>query len=354
MSLTTVQPGMLGTPQPYNFKNRLINGAMVLDQRNNGASIVVDNGSYWPVDRWTVEDGSSGAYTAQQVSDAPAGFVNSLKVTATTATGSVGAGQYYVITQFIEGYNTADLNWGSANAQSVMVSFWVKASTTGQYSCTLYNSGASRINPQPFTISSANTWEYKTVKFTGDTTGTWLTTNGRGIVLNFYMVLGSNYLGAAGWNGSSIYGVTGQSNAFATIGNTFQVTGCQFEAGVSATTFDYRAYTIEEQLCLRYFYKAVPTVGNGPYGFGYCVAGNYGQVNIQFPVRMRTNPTLSYTGSFLAQTYNLNQTPTSLNLQTASTICASVQYNGASGGTAGFGVKLLDNSGSSISFDAEL
>jgi len=252
---------------PFGLKNRIINGDMRIDQRNAGAALTVNNGALFTLDRWMIEDGTTnGVLSVQQVSDAPTGYVNSLKVTASTGTGTIGAGEYSLITQHIEGFNMSDLAWGSASAVPVMVSFWVKATTTGTYSCTLYNSDANRINPQPFTINAANTWEYKTIAFTGETNGTWGTGNGRGIVFNIYTTIGTSYQSSAGWNSSSKFGVTGSTNAFVTTNNTFQITGVQLERGTSATPFERRMYGTELALCQRYFEKS--------YDYGTAIGAN--------------------------------------------------------------------------------
>jgi hypothetical protein len=288
MSLTVVDQGLLGTYAQYTgFKNRIINGAMVIDQRNAGAAVSIDNTSSYTVDRWEVQDSTDGVLSAQQSTDVPTGqgFVNSLKITATTADTVIGSTQYSIITQYIEGYNVADLMFGTASAQTVTLSFWIKSAVTGQYSTTLQNSGGSRINPQSITINSANTWEKKTVTFVGDTSGTWLTTNGKGLTVQIYPALGSSYLGSAGWNASSIFGVTGQVNFFGTINNTFYITGVQLEKGSTATSFDYRPYTTELQLCQRYFVSLQEGIWTAN-GSGTATAGLY------LPVTMRATPTL--------------------------------------------------------------
>jgi hypothetical protein len=312
------------------MRNRIINGAMRIDQRNNGAAVVVDNGASYTVDRWLIEDGCDAVLSAQQTTDVPsgAGFVNSLRVTATTADATIGATQYAVITQQIEGFNTADLMWGTANAKTVTVSFWVKASVAGQYSCTLYNDGASRINPQAFTINSANTWEQKTITIAGDTTGTWLTNNGRGIAFNIYIALGSSYLGSAGWNGSNIYGVTGQANALASTNNTFFITGVQLEKGTQATSFEYRQYGTELALCQRYYWKpSAEPVGLAATGYG---AG--GRLNN--PVPMRTAATIS------GATFSVNTGSAGTVVSIFQSVNGQVVYNGSNNWTTNAAVAI--------------
>jgi hypothetical protein len=301
MALTQVDQGLLGTYAQYTgFKNRLINGAMVIDQRNAGAAVSIDNTSSYTVDRWEVQDSTDGVLSAQQSTDVPTGqgFVNSLKITATTADTVIGSTQYSIITQYIEGYNVADLMFGTASAQTVTLSFWIKSAVTGQYSTTLQNSGGSRINPQSITINSANTWEKKTVTFVGDTSGTWLTTNGKGLTVQIYPALGSSYLGSAGWNASGIFGVTGQVNFFGTINNTLYITGVQLEKGSTATSFDYRPFTTELALAQRYYQQIngnsfVGTTAYGMIGSGIVFTTTQADISIPLKVSMRATPTIS-------------------------------------------------------------
>ena len=274
------------------FKNRIINGAMVIDQRNAG-SAVTSSGSY-PVDRFYVNNSSDATFSAQQSTDVPTGqgFVNSLKVTYPTGDASIGATQYSNIQHNIEGFNVADLGFGGSGAKSVTLSFWVKASVAGQYSYAIYNSAESRINPQPFTINSANTWEFKSITYAGDTTGTWLTNNGKGLTVTLYTALGSNFLGSAGWNSSGIYGVTGQANAMASNGNIFAITGVQLEVGSTATSFDTRSYGQELILCQRYFEIACSTgYNNGLACSNFNAADTY--TNVRFVVTKRATPTVT-------------------------------------------------------------
>ena len=280
-------------------RNRIINGAMVIDQRNAGAAVTIDQtGGTYTLDRWYGRDDSPGAYSIQQVSDAPTGFKNSLKITITT-TGTPGAAQYGFVGTWIEGYNTADLGWGASGASTVTLSFWAKSSVTGQFGGTITNSAQDRTYPFSFTISSANTWEQKTVTITGDTSGTWLTTNGAGIGVNFAVGIGSNFLGTANtWTGSFKMSATGQTNLYATSAATLQFTGVQLEIGTSATPFERRLYNQELANCQRYFIKflgnsiweEVPNI----YAIGSTTGIAY--ANIAVPTQMRTTPSVSQSG----------------------------------------------------------
>lgn len=239
------------------FKNRLINGAMVLDQRNAGASVSVDGAEVYTLDRWKAVDGSDGVFSVQQDSSAPAGFNNSLKVTVTTADASIGATQYAMVRQTIEGFNFADFGFGTANAKTVTISFWVRSSLTGTFGGCLWNSngGSPRCYPYTYTINAANTWEQKSVTIVGDQSGTWTgATSGSAAVVDFTLAMGSTYSGPAGaWAGSLYLAPTGLTQVMSTLGATLYITGVQLEVGTQATTFDYRSYGTELSLCQRYY-----------------------------------------------------------------------------------------------------
>jgi hypothetical protein len=254
---TSVAGSNLGAGDASLMKNRIINGAMVIDQRNAGASVTVNNGSsnFFIADRWFANgENSDGVYTGQQVTTAPTGFNNSLKFTVTTADSSIGATQAYVFRQRIEGYNFADLGWGTANAKTITLSFQVQSSVTGTFGGSLFNSNGDRCYPFSYTISSANTWTSISVTIAGDTTGTWLTTNGTGVNVVFSLGTGSTYKGTAGSWGSTLYlAPTGSVDLISTNGATFYITGVQLEVGSSATGFEYRMYSQEYDLCRRYY-----------------------------------------------------------------------------------------------------
>jgi hypothetical protein len=270
------------------MRNRIINGAMVIDQRNAGASVTINSSAYtYPVDRFAgFGESSDGVFTLQQSSVAPAGFTNSLLATVTTADSSIGSTQRYFVRQVIEGFNTADLNWGTANAKTVTLSFWVRSSLTGTFGGSFMNDAFDRAYPFSYTISAANTWEQKSVTVTGDTTGTWLKTNGGGIYVFFSIGAGSSRLGTAGaWQtpASPLFGSTGQTNIIATNGATFYITGVQLEVGTQATGFEYRQYGQELALCQRYYQVKGCVVSNTSGAF----------INtVHLPVSMRATPTI--------------------------------------------------------------
>jgi hypothetical protein len=236
------------------FRNRIINGAMVIDQRNAGASVSPNTSvDVFPCDRFAVQASQNSKCTAQQVTTAPTGFKNSLKITSSSAY-SVGVNDYFDIYQKIEGYNVADMAFGTASAVTFTLSFWVQSSLTGTFGGSVYNNAFNRSYPFSYTISSANTWEYKTVTITGDTSGTWTTDNTCGLGVGFGLGVGTNYSGTAGaWTGSGKFSVTGAVSVVGTSGATFYITGVQLEAGTTASPFEYRQYGTELQLCQRYY-----------------------------------------------------------------------------------------------------
>lgn len=283
------------------LRNRIINGNMVINQRN--ATVTVNAaGPLYSVDRWGgTGETADGVFTLAQTSAGPTGFPFSLKATVTTADASVGAAQRYIIQQRIEGNNISDFAWGSASAKSVTLSFWVFSSLTGTFGGFFRNSAGTRNYVFSYSISSANTWEYKTIVVSGDTTGTWLTDNGIGIILAFSIGAGSDRVGTAGvWSGENHQAPTGQTQLISTNGATFYITGVQLEVGTQATPFEWRPYGTELQLAQRYYAKMINTSIFGDFGN----ANNYSVVNVFTPVPMRATPTLtvsSVSGTFGAQ-----------------------------------------------------
>jgi hypothetical protein len=242
-------------------------------------------------------------FTLQQSTVAPAGFQNSLLATVTTADTSLGATQGYIITQSVEGFNSADFAWGTANAQTVTLSFWVRSSLTGTFGGSLRNGNGTRSYPFSYNISAANTWEYKTVTAAGDTTGTWGTGNGRGVMVFFSLGNGTDRLGTAGaWNANNNQGATGQVNLISTNGATFYITGVQLEKGSTATSFDYRPYGTELALCQRYFQILPAGIGTG---FN---STTIARATWSYNTRMRASSTIAAVGTigFFTGTANVN------------------------------------------------
>jgi hypothetical protein len=331
-------------PNSVGFRNRIINGDMRIDQRNAGAAVTTTTS--YPVDRFRTDNTSDGAFSAQQDSSAPAGFVNSLKWTTTTADTNLGQAQRATIHQYIEGTNVADLGWGTANAKTVTLSFWVRSSLTGSFGGSMENANINRSYPFTYSISSADTWEYKTVTVAGDTTGTWLTTTGLGIRLFFSMGVGTDFLGTAGsWAAADYRSATGATSVIGTLNATFYITGVQLEVGSVATPFERRPYGTELALCQRYYYKTVADAVGAPFANGYSYTTTESAGVVQFAIPMRTRPTaLEQTGTagdyyiaYGATSTACSSVPTYSN---ASKECSTVIFTISSGLTVGQGIRI--------------
>jgi hypothetical protein len=278
------------------MRNRIINGGMTIDQRNAGAAVTNSGGvAVYAVDRFAADNATDAVYTVQQVTDAPSGFISSAKVTVTTADASIGASQTSSFLQAIEGYNLADLGWGTASAQTVTMSFWVKSSLTGTFGGALRGAASTRSYPFTYTISAANTWEQKVITIVGETTGTWNNTNGVGVQVLFGLAMGSTFSGTPGaWASASLRSATGATNILSTLGATWFITGVQLEKGSVATPFEFRSIGQELALCQRYYYKVFPNlvdVGLTGYGGGVITATTSSSMIGAFPVPMRIRPT---------------------------------------------------------------
>jgi hypothetical protein len=241
------------------FKNRIINGAMSVHQRGGTISASATVNTYG-LDRFAMRTTlGSAVVSMQQSTTAPAGFYNSLLCTVTTADASLAADDLTALFQRIEGVNVADLGWGTANAQTVTLSFQVRSSVTGTYGVGIQNDAGNRSYPSTITINAADTWETKTITIPGDTSGTWnLGTTSTALYVFVSLGAGSNYTGGTtnAWNAADRRGASGQVNWCATLSNTFYITGVQLEKGSTATSFDYRPYGTELALCQRYYEKS--------------------------------------------------------------------------------------------------
>jgi len=347
----------------YGFKNRIINGAMMIDQRNAGASVTVsDSTKQYTVDRWSAFETTDGVVTAQQVSDAPTGFINSLKITTTTADSSLSANQRLQFSQDIEGLNVSDLGWGTANAKTITLSFWVKSSLTGTFGGSLANSAADRSYVFTYSIPTASTWTQISVTIAGDTSGTWLTTNGIGIRVYFALGVGTDFQGSAGsWAGALYLAPSGAVSVIGTLNATWQLSGVQLEKGSTATSFDYRPYGTELQLCQRYYWQMNGSSNVISTGFMRSTTVCLGVV--QFPVTMRTTASLnanSGTAYFHFSPGGGDLDATTLAIAGGGTLIsqnqANIQATASSGtSTTGFGAVInINNASAYVGFSAEL
>ena len=276
----------------FGMKNRIINGDCRIDQRNAGSSVTYTTAGQYCVDRWKLSGSAINTFSAQQNAGSvtpPVGFRNYLGLTSLAST-AISSGSFFYFAQAVEGFNLADLNWGTANAQPVTLSFIVRSSVTGTFGGSLINNAGDRSYPFTFVVNSTNTWETKTITIVGDTAGTWLTNNSTGVQINFSLGTGSTYSGPAGsWAGTLYLSASGAVSPISTNGATFYITGVQLEKGSTATSFDYRPYGTELALCQRYYYRYADTTFFLT-SANRAATGDY-YVNYMLPVTMRAKPT---------------------------------------------------------------
>jgi hypothetical protein len=328
---------------PVGFRNRIINGDMRIDQRNGGASVTANN-AVFPTDRFYTSVSQTSKANAQQNAGSvtpPTGFTNYLGITSTSAY-SVVASDFFTIRHTIEGFNASDLMWGTASAQTVTISFWIRSSLTGTFGGSLYNSAANRCYPFSYTISSANTWEQKSVTISGDTTGTWLTDNSAGVTVQWSYGAGSTFSGTAGSWGSTYYAsVTGAVSVVGTNGATFYITGVQFEAGSTATEFERRPIGTELALCQRYCQVA----GGGASGQWWDSTSP--EMAITFAVPFRSAPTSAMftTSVSVSEIATATRTSTTAAIQggTLTINGGNLRINGFTGATQFRGALCLTN-----------
>ena len=336
------------------FRNRIINGAMVIDQRNAGASGIA--GSY-TVDRWAYFQSATSKGTWQQNAGSvtpPVGFTKYLGFTSSSSY-SIAAGDIFMFRQFIEGFNTADLGWGTASAKTVTLSFQVYSSLTGTFGGSINNGDNTRSYPFSYTVSTANTWVPINITIAGATTGTWATDNTAGIQVIFGFGVGTTYSGTAGaWAGAAYYSATGATSVVGTNGATFYLTGVQLEKGSVATPFEFRNYSTELQYCQRY-------CCNVSVGFGVATSATAVQLSMQYPVTMRAGPssvtapqgTARVTDMIAADFTSSAPAPSVNNGDQNGT---RITINGFSGMTSGRATMMLQSGASAapIQFSAEL
>ena len=287
-------------------RNLIINGAMQVAQRGTSTST---HGGF-PVDRFkSFGNATTLAFTATQDSDAPDNFINSLKYTVgTAATAADGTDR---IEYNVEGHDIAHLNFGSSAAQTLTLSFYVKSSLTGTYAVAFQNQATDRHYIEEFTISTADTWERKTITITGDASGTWLTNNSVGLRLRFPLNNNSSFRGTAdSWQAGNDFTTANVINFTQTLNATFQITGVQLEVGTVATPFEHRSYGEELALCQRYYYQeqedGFSRIGVVP---GTTTSR---EAPFKFPVVMRANPSVTVSGgAYYHFSSTSNETPSS-------------------------------------------
>jgi hypothetical protein len=288
----TVNSNNISAVNSLGFRNRIINGDMRIDQRNAGAAVTAPSGVIYALDRWAFLSSQASKYTVQQNAGGitpPNGFLKYQGITSLSAY-TVTSTDYNFLIQIIEGFNGSDLVWGTAAAQTVTLSFWARSSLTGTFSGSVRNGPSNRSYVFSYTISSANTWEFKTVTIAGNTSGSWPSDNSGWGSVTFCLGSGSTRLGAAGsWQTADLDGVTGTTSVVGTSGATFYITGVQLEAGSVATPFERRDYGRELMMCQRYYAEVSATPTS---------ASIYSYVFL--PVTMRALPTVALKAGGLA------------------------------------------------------
>jgi hypothetical protein len=341
------------------YKNKIINGNMAIDQRNAGAAVTVNGAAPYTLDRWRAQDLTDGVFTVQQNAGSvtpPVGFSNYLGVTTTTADSSLSASQVARVFQSIEGFNIADLAWGTANAKTVTVSFWVRSSLTGSFGGSLLNGSDNRAYPFSYTINAANTWEQKSVTIPGDTSGTWNTTNSTGIVLIFGLGVGSTFSGTANaWASSELYAPTGSVSVIGTLNATWYITGVQLEVGTQATAFSTAggSYGAELALCQRYYWEANQTTFNANTWNTGANSAVHNLFTFRNPVEMRAAPTAGISGTFTVYSAGTNASRNSIATSQMGTLSSRILFSlvGSSGNSCWID---SDSSSSKLTFSAEL
>ena len=305
MALTRIQPPAIADVREPNFRNIIINGDMAVAQRATSTASITSAG-FKTVDRFYTGVTTAGTWTQSQDTDVPSGegFATSLKMDCTTADGSLAAGDLVQLVQYVEGQNLQYLKWGTAYAQSLTLSFWVKSVLTGTYIAELRNSDNTRTICSSYTISSASTWEKKTITFVGDTNSGPANDNGEGLRLTLWLAAGSTYTSgslATSWQTTTQANrAVGQVNLASSTSNNFWITGIQLEAGSVATDFEVETFGQNLQRCQRYYEKSynyadppATTGSGGSNGLQFGGATANIDASVLMSVRKRAAPTLT-------------------------------------------------------------
>lgn len=329
-------------PAGLGFRNKLINGAMVVAQRGT-AAVTGSASAQYPVDRWVVYNGT-GTVTFQQSTTAPAGYSNSLLATV-TATGSYSTTGYTEFAQHIEGFNAADLAWGTASAKQIVLSFWTRASVTGAYNICFQNASQGRSYVTTFTVNASNTWEYKTIYVNGDTSGTWATDNTVGLRVWLNLGMGSAYDTTANtWTAGNYGSTSGAVDFAANSGATFYITGVQLEQNYQPTPFEQRPIGVELALCQRYYQRITASGGDNAFAAGVFLSSTQPLGVYTFPI-MRAAPTLNFTNGTYDVVTNA-AAPTASSVVAFNVTTSTAQLGGScAGATAGGGCVYRQDSG---------
>lgn len=302
--MTLIKVKTRGTENVSGRRNIMYNGAMKIAQRGDQASIT---NAYTGCDRWKFDKGGShatvvtGKQAGSGVSTPENGFPNSVHIDVTTASGSVSAGDLGLLRQYIESQDLQHLKFGTSSAESLTLSFWVKSPKTGTHWVEIYGYDAAKFNSASYSVSSANTWEKKTVTFVGETSAVIPNDNTHGFVIQWWLIAGSTYAGGTHpgnvWHTTNANRVPGQVNVLDSTDNNFYLTGVQLEVGDSASDFEHRSFQEELKLCERYFFSTYnygATIGAASSAsyLGRFIDDTQSYGSIQVPtVAMRSSPT---------------------------------------------------------------
>jgi len=346
-------------------KNIIINGDMSIAQRATSTSSITSS-NYYTVDRFRTSYDTAGTWTQSQATDVPTGqgFATSFKMDCTTANGSLSAGSFLAIQSKFEGQNLQYLKKGTSSAESLTLSFWVKSNKTGTYIANLYDADNNRYIAKSYTISSANTWEKKTLTYAGDTSGAFGNDNATSLELKFILAAGTTYTSgtlATSWeSATNANTAVGQVNLADSTSNEWYVTGVQLEAGTTASDFEFLPVDVNFTRCQRYFYKLIDVPGgdgNGYFTTGYLYSSSALLSWNEFPTMMRTVPTLSVASGTDYYTFYRDGGADSFDgfdLTQGRTNGAMIRRTSQISGTAGQAGGIHSNSNSKITFSAEL
>ena len=364
MAITRIGNPAIADIREPNFRNIIINGDMSLAQRGTSTASIT-GGGYYSCDRWRFDINSQGTWTQSQSTDVPTGqgFAKSTKLDCTTADASPAAGDLLAFVQKVEGQNLQYLKKGTSSAESTTLSFWVKSNKTGTYIAELVDSDNSRQISKSYTISSANTWEKKTLTYAGDTTGAFANDNARSLDIVLWLGAGSNYTsGTLSTSWSSITNANeavGQVNLADSTSNEWYVTGIQLEAGTTASEFEFLPVDVNLRRCQRYYMRwQGDTSDQRSIANGLCCGTGQVRMIVVYPTTLRTNPTVTEVG---LETLNAVKVATAVSLDATvdpgiNGVNAQINADSGTPYTVGQAVSLRTSTSASafLAVDAEL
>lgn len=360
MAVSRINEAGLNVNQ-YGNRNIIINGAMIMAQR--GATFTAPNAAY-TLDRYQVYQANGAVFDIKFSTDAPDGFESSLEIDCTTAAASPAAGAYFQMLQRIEGYNVQQLAYGTSSAKKITLSFYVKSNKTGTYQVNFRSTSATQMANKTYTINSADTWERKSVTVDGATGFSLAGGNAEGLMVDWWYHSGSDYTSGSGSEtyialAASNYNANATANLGDNTSNYLRMTGVQLEVGDTVTPFEHRTYSDELARCQRYFYRQSGTKLYYRFGVGFCTSTTNGNNTVFFPVPMRTEVSLSSSGTFAIHhgTGPSVSTTTGLSIDTQANGTQGITVDGTTTGlTVGNACQLVANNDSSayIDYDAEL